>query len=110
MPVAKDSIAKTAFVTPEGHYEFLRIPFGLTNAHAVFRLMDKVLENLKNSVAFPYLDDVMIPSRTIEEGVTRLRQVLSTFRTHHLTLKLEKCTFFAESIDYLGREISEQGI
>lgn len=72
--------------------------------------MDQVLGNLKNSVAFPYLDDVIIPSRTIEEGVARLRQVLSTFRTHHLTLKLEKCTFFAESIDYLGREISARGV
>lgn len=63
VPVAEDSIAKTAFVTPEEHYEFLRMPFGLTNTPAVFqRLMDQVLGNLKNSVAFPYLDDVIIPS------------------------------------------------
>lgn len=88
VPVAEDSIAKTAFVMPEGHHEFLRMPFGLTNAPTVFqRLMNQVLENLKNSVAFLYLDNVIIPSRTIEEGVARLRQVLSTFRTHHLTLK-----------------------
>lgn len=87
------------------------MPFGLTNAPAVFqRLMDKVLGTFKNSIAFPYLDDVIIPSRTVEEGVARLRQMLNTFRTHHLTLKLEKCTFFAESIEYLGREISEQGV
>lgn len=111
VPVADDSIAKTAFVTPEGHYEFLRMPFGLTNAPAVFqRLMDQVLGNLKNSVAFPYLDDVIIPSRTTREGVARLRQVLSTFRTNHLTLNLEKCIFFTESIDYLGREISARGV
>lgn len=64
VPVSANSIEKTAFVTPEGHYEFLRMPFGLTNAPAVFqRLMDKVLSNLKNSIAFPYLDDVIIPSK-----------------------------------------------
>lgn len=84
MPVAADSIEKTAFVTPEGHYEFLRMPFGLTNAPVVFqRLMDKVLGPLKDSIAFPYLDDVIIPFQTIEEGITRLSQVLSTFRTHN---------------------------
>lgn len=111
VPIADDSIEKTAFVTPEGHYEFLRMPFGLTNAPAVFqRLMDRVLEKLKNSIAFPYLDDVIIPSKTIEEGIARLRQVLETFRAHRLTLRLDKCTFFAESIEYLGRKISEEGV
>lgn len=111
VPVAADSIEKTAFITPEGHYEFLRMPFGLTNAPAVFQqLMDRVLNTLKNSIAFPYLDDVIIPSRTIEEGMTRLRQVLETFRMHHLTLKLEKCSFFSQFIEYLEREISEQGV
>jgi len=111
VPVAADSVEKTAFVTPEGHYEFLRMPFGLTNAPAVFqRLMDTALGDLKNSIAFPYLDDVIIPSNTIDEGLTRLRQVLEAFRKQHLTLKLEKCSFFAESIEYLGREISAQGV
>lgn len=43
--------------------------------------MDKVLSNLKNSIAFPYLGDVIIPSKTIEEGMTRLRQVLDTYKS-----------------------------
>lgn len=107
VPVETDSIEKTAFIIPKGHYEFLRMLFGLTNAPAVFqRLMDTVLKDLKNTIAFPYLDDVIIPSKTIEEGLSRLRQVLDVFRTH-LTLKLEKCSFFLESIEYLGREINE---
>lgn len=68
------------------------MPFGLTNALAIFqRLMDKVLGDLK--IPLPYLEDVIIPSRIIEESVTRLSQVLNTFRTHNLTLKLEKCSF-----------------
>lgn len=91
VPVATDSIEKTAFVTPEGHYEFLRMPFRLTNAPAVLqRLMDNVLGKLKNSITFPYLNDIIIPSKTIAEGMTRLRQMLDTLRIHGLTLKLEK--------------------
>lgn len=71
------------------------MPFGLTNAPAVFqRLIDKTLGNLKNLIAVPYLDDVIIPSVTVEEGMERLRRVLEAFRTHRLTLNLEKCLFF----------------
>ncbi|KMQ98330.1 hypothetical protein RF55_1303 [Lasius niger] len=100
VPVAANSVEKTAFVTPEGHYEFPRMPFGLTNAPAVFqRLMDKVLGDLKNSIAFPYLDDVIIPFNTIEEGMTRLSKVLEAFRRQHLTLKLEKCSFFQNPLN-----------
>lgn len=111
VPVDDESTEKTAFVAPEGHYEFLRMPFGLTNGPAVFqRLMDRVLGSLKKSVAFPYLDDVIIPSTTIAEGMARLRQVLDAFRANHLTLKLDKCSFFKRTIEYLGQEISEAGI
>lgn len=77
--------------------------FDLTNAPAEFQqLMNKAVGNLRNSIAFPYLDDIIIPSRTIEEGMARLRQVLEALRKQNLTLKLEKCNFFAESIEYLG--------
>lgn len=111
VPLSEDSISKTAFVTPEEHYEFLRMPFGLTNAPAVFqRMINNVLSPLKNAIAFPYLDDIIIPSNTIEEGLRRLRQVLEKLREHRLTLKLSKCSFFKTRIEYLGREISEEGV
>ncbi len=111
VPMSPCSIAKTAFVTPEGHYEFLRMPFGLTNSPAVFqRLINNVLGPLKNSVALPYMDDIIIPARTEEEGLLRLRKVLEALRQHNLTLNLDKCSFFKSSIDYLGREISAEGV
>lgn len=111
VPVDENSVNKTAFITPDSHYEFLRMPFGLCNSPSVFqRLMNNVLGPLKNSVAFPYMDDVIIPSTSIEEGLHRLRLVLETLRKHNLTLKISKCTFFSTKIDYLGREISEEGI
>ncbi|KAJ3642004.1 hypothetical protein Zmor_028469 [Zophobas morio] len=72
--------------------------------------MDKVLGPLKNTVAFPYIDDVIIPSTTVEEGLERVRLVLEALRKHNITLRLSKCSFFCTKIDYLGREISAEGI
>lgn len=109
--MAEESIEKTAFITPEGHFEFLRMPFGLANSPAVFqRLVNNVLGDLRNKIAFPYVDDIIIPCKTIDEGLTRLEMVLSALRKNNLTLKLSKCEFFKTSIDYLGREVNKDGI
>ncbi|XP_076660006.1 uncharacterized protein LOC143363281 [Halictus rubicundus] len=111
IPIADDSIEKTAFVTPDGHYEYLRMPFGLCNAPAVFqRAINKALGNLRNTVALVYLDDILIPSQTIEEGFVNLEKVLDALSTAGFTLNIEKCSFFKKSIEYLGREISADGI
>lgn len=111
VPINKDSIEKTGFVTPDGHYEFLRMPFGLTNAPSVFqRLMNFVLGDLRYQTALVYIDDIIIPANSFEQGVERLTVVLDKLREHNLTLKLSKCFFFKTSIDYLGREISEAGV
>ncbi|KAA5618540.1 RNA-directed DNA polymerase, partial [Pseudomonas aeruginosa] len=67
--LSKDSIHKTAFVTPSGQYEFLKMPFGLANAPAVFsRLIKIVLGSLGNDVA-TYLDDVMLPTTSVDDGL-----------------------------------------
>ncbi|CAK9806275.1 Retrovirus-related Pol polyprotein from transposon 297 [Anthophora plagiata] len=111
IPIAEDSIEKTAFVTPDGHYEFRRMPFGLCNAPAVFqRAINKALGNLRNSIALVYLDDILIPSETIEEGFERLKVVLSALDKAGFSLNLKKCAFFKTKIEYLGREISAEGI
>jgi len=70
--------------------------------------MDQVLGDLKDSVVFPYLDDVIIPSKMIEEDMHQLRQVLDVFRAHNLTLKLKKCSFFSETIEYLERLVNKK--
>lgn len=65
IPVDKDSIMETAFVTPDGHYEYLWMPFGLVNAPAVFqRAMKKILGYLRYHTAMAYLDDVLVRSKT----------------------------------------------
>jgi hypothetical protein len=83
--------------------------YELTNASAAFqRLMEKILGRPKDSIAFPYLDNVIIRSRTVDaEGVERLRQVLETLRTHGFALNLKKFCFFKTKIGYLGRLYKE---
>ena len=111
VPITEDPIEKTAFVTPDAHYEFVRMPFGLSNAPAVFqRLIDEVLGKLKNKDAFAYMDDIIIPSVTIKQGLERLKLVLDVLRQNNLTLKLIKCSFLKQKIDYLGQKISAEGV
>ena len=107
IPVHPDSVEKTAFITPDGQWEYLRMPFGLVNAPAVFqKTMNKVLKGS----ALVYIDDVLIATETLEEGFLQLEIVLKALQKDKLTLNLEKCRFFQTKIEYLGREITSEGI
>lgn len=73
-------------------------------------LINNVLGDLNNVDAFPYIDDIIIPSTTFEQGVMRLRKVLQKLRENNLALKLSKCSFFKTKINDLELEISRAGI
>lgn len=111
IPMGEGSRHLTAFVTPDGHYEFKRMPFGLANAPAIFqKMMNQILGSRRFKSALAYMDDLLIPSASIEEGFQRLEDVLIILQEAGLTLKLSKCSFFDTSIEYLGYEISCEGI
>lgn len=111
IPMAESSKHLTAFVTPDGHYEFNRMPFGLVNAPSTFqRAVNNILGNARFKEAYAYMDDVIIPSKTIEEGLQKLHDILELFRDSGITLNLSKCNFLRQSIDYLGFEVSEAGV
>ena len=102
---------KTAFSTPWGLYQFKQMPFGLCNAPATYcRLVQKVLEGIPLSVAIPYLDDTCVHSVDLEGHLRGLRQVLQAHADAGLTLQPAKCQLFRTEIEYLGHQISPQGI
>lgn len=104
-------IKKTAFSTPNGHYEYLRMPFGLKNAPATFsRLMNQVLTGLQGTQCFTYLDDVIIYASSLEEHNTKLKNVFDRFRANNLKLQPDKCEFLHKEICYLGHLITENGV
>lgn len=111
VPMDDSSKHITAFVTPDGLYEYNRMPFGLANAPSVFqRTINTMLRGSGKRLALAYMDDLLVASKTIKEGMEKLEQVFQLLRNAKLTLKLQKCYFFQTQVDYLGYEISAKGI
>lgn len=107
IPIHSDSIGCTAFVTPDGQYEFLTMPFGLRNAPSVFqRAVVNALGDLVNSFVVVYMDDILIVATTFEDALERLRIVLQVLADKGFSLNLGKCSFLKRKIQYLGFEVS----
>ncbi|XP_049388453.1 uncharacterized protein LOC125852779, partial [Solanum stenotomum] len=104
-------IPKTAFRTRYGHYEFLVMSFGLTNAPAAFMdLMTRVFRPYLDSFVIVFIDDILVYSRSRSEHEQHLRIVLQTLRDQRLYAKFSKCEFWLESVAFLGHVVSKEGI
>ena len=109
IPLDEASILKTAFTSPFGKYEYIKVPFGPAQAPAYFQeLMTGILKDFNSTIA--YLDDIVIFSRTVEEHLDHIRQVFEKLRSTHLSMNLSKCHFFMKEIQYLGQILSTKGI
>lgn len=102
---------KTAFSTDKGHYEFLRVPFGLKGAPALFqRLMNTVLTGMIGLKAFVYLDDIIVYATSISDHTKKLTEVFSRIRKFNLKLQPTKCEFMRKEVTFLGHVITDQGV
>ncbi|KAK1680969.1 hypothetical protein QYE76_041817 [Lolium multiflorum] len=106
-----DDIAKTAFRTHHGHYEFLVMPFGLSNAPATFQaLMNDVLSPYLRRFVLVFFDDILIYSASWAEHLQHVAIIFNELRAHRLHLKRSKCSFGTTSVAYLGHVISADGV
>jgi len=92
LKIRKEYVPKIAFQMRYGHYEFLALPFGLTNAPSFFMdLMNRVFNPYLDKFVIVFIDDILVYSRTKEEHVEHLRTVLKTLEEHKLYAKFKKC-------------------
>lgn len=104
-----EDITKTAFSTNDGHYEFIRMPFGLKNAPAEFnRVMRQVFANWKNVEV--YMDDIIIHTKTMREHLELLDKVLKRLREVKLKASISKLVVAELEIKVLGHVISQNQV
>ncbi len=105
MPLTEQAKPKTAFSTPNGHWQYRVLPFGLHGAPATFQRMMDILLRPHQSYAAAYLDDVVVHSESWEDHLERLRRVLVELRRAGLTANPRKCHLALSEAKYLGYQV-----
>lgn len=109
--VAPEDVPKTAFTSRQGHFEWLVLPMGLTNAPAEFMaLMENTFREALNKYVLVFLDDILIYSKTLEEHEQHLRAVLKRLEAQQLYGKLSKCQFARQEVEFLGHYVGRRGV
>ncbi|KAL4016353.1 hypothetical protein IC575_024001 [Cucumis melo] len=104
-------LPKTAFRSRYGHYEFIVMSFGLTNAPAVFMdLMNRVFREFLDAFVIVFIDDILIYSKTEAEHEEHLRIFLQTLRDNKLYAKFSKYEFWLKQVSFLGHVVSKAGV
>ncbi len=109
--ITDEDVAKTAFRTPFGHYQFKVLSFGLTNAPATFQAaMNNMLRPYLNKFVVVHIDDILIFSKNEAEHLAHVRQVLDLLRSHKFQIKLSKCEFERSEVKFLGHIVGKDGV
>ncbi|GBP07909.1 Transposon Tf2-6 polyprotein [Eumeta japonica] len=107
--IKEDCIHLTGFVTPEDHFEYLKMPYGLANSPIVYQriINDTLRMHINEGNTLVYVDDVLLLSDSIEEGIRLLRRVLETLTNAGFSINIKKCSFLVTEVEYLGRVIKK---
>ena len=109
--VEPESRPMTAFSCSEGQFQFVRLPFGVTNGPSCYsRLVQKALSKLPEKFALAYIDDIIIYSKSVHQHYKHLEDIVRIHARVGMKLKLRKCALFESQIKYLGFMVSENGI
>lgn len=110
--VKEDSIKYLSFVTPVGQFQYTRMPFGFCNSPSIFmRYIYTIFDLLvKQNKILIYLDDILISTQTINEHINILIEVFRIMSENCLKLRTDKYSFLQQTIQYLGYEVSFDGV
>jgi len=102
---------KTAFRTRYGHFEYLVMLFGLTNAPTTFmRLINNTLRECLDIFVVVYLDNILVYLENKEEHIKHVKRILTLLKEANLLVKLKKCSFHIDKVDFLRYVITIEGI
>lgn len=111
IPLAPEARALTAFATPDGLFEYTRVPFGLRNAPPFFqRTMASVLAGVVGRGCEVFIDDIVVHGRDAAEFLANLREVFECLGARGLRLKGAKCQFGMSKVEYLGHVVDGRGV
>lgn len=109
--VQKEDIAKTAFSVEHGHYEFLRMPFGLRNAPSTFqRVMDNILREYIGKICLVYMDDIIVYSTSLQEHLENLTKIFTCLQKYNMKIQLDKSEFLRKEVAFLGHVVTPEGV
>ena len=111
LKIRATDVPKIAFRTRYGHYEFVVMSFGLTNAPAAFMsLMNGIFKPYLDLFVIVFIDDILVYSKSKKEHEEHLRMVLEMLREKKLYAKFSKCEFWLDAVSFLGHVVSKDGV
>jgi hypothetical protein len=100
-------VLKTTFRTRYGHYEFLIMPFRLTNAPAMFMdFRNQVFKSYLDKYIVVFVDDILVYSKSLMDYKQHLRNVLQVLRENQMYARTNKCDFWLDKVIFLGHVFS----
>ncbi|GFT37457.1 retrovirus-related Pol polyprotein from transposon opus [Trichonephila clavipes] len=108
IPIQDSERHYTAFEACRKLYQFLRVPFGVTNGVACFqRVIDKIIEDEELTLTYPFIDDVTVCGKDQKEHDDNLEKLMTVAKKYNLTLNADKCTYSSNSVHFLGYIIQD---